>query len=321
MGDHLVRGIQDISGGAIVLLQLDHLGIRIILFKFQDIADIGPAPAINGLIVVADHAQIMGFSRQQPYKLILRQVGVLVLVHMDVAKPPLIILEHRRMVDQQLERLEQQVVKVERVRVLQGLLIAHKNIVDLLTLIILFGLPEPLVRGQDFIFRVRNLRADFLGRKGFFIDVQPLDPVLQNAQLIVVVIDRKGTLITKLFNIPSQNTHADRVECTQPHILGDLPADKALNAIPHLTGRFVGKGKRKDLPGRHLMLKQIRDPVSQRPRFAAPGSGQDQHRALQRRRRFPLHGIQSIQIHPQPPIDVTAAPCRQTRPSRRAIMP
>ena len=44
---HGIGGAQDVTRGAIVLLQLDGLAVFKVLLKVQDIGDVGATPAIN----------------------------------------------------------------------------------------------------------------------------------------------------------------------------------------------------------------------------------------------------------------------------------
>ena len=66
---------------------------REILFEAQDVADLGAAPAVDRLVVVADTAQIAALLSQQPQPQILGDVGVLVLVDEQIAEAPLVIGE------------------------------------------------------------------------------------------------------------------------------------------------------------------------------------------------------------------------------------
>jgi hypothetical protein len=80
VGHHLVGGLEDRRGGAVVLLELDHLRVGVVLFKVENVADVRAAPAVNGLVVVAHHAEIAPFARDQADQLVLGAVGVLVFV-------------------------------------------------------------------------------------------------------------------------------------------------------------------------------------------------------------------------------------------------
>ena len=52
--DHAARSVQDVLNGAVVLFQQDLLALGIILLELQNIAVIRAAPAVNGLVFIAD---------------------------------------------------------------------------------------------------------------------------------------------------------------------------------------------------------------------------------------------------------------------------
>ena len=124
VGDDLVGGVEYVGGRAVVLFQFDHFGVGKILFKIEDVADVRPAPAVDGLVVVADHAEVALLAREQAHQFVLRGVGVLILVHQYVVEAVAVIGKHRRLAGQQFQRFEQQIVKVEGVVAAQALLVA-----------------------------------------------------------------------------------------------------------------------------------------------------------------------------------------------------
>ena len=102
MADDGVGGIQNILGGTVVLLQPDRANAPILLFKTQDILNIGATEPIDALIIIAHHADVAIASRQQTGQQVLQMVGVLILVHQHIAELPLIVLPHLRAALQQL---------------------------------------------------------------------------------------------------------------------------------------------------------------------------------------------------------------------------
>ena len=86
VGDQARGGGQDVPGGAVVALQPDHLRAGEVLLEAEDVADLGAAPAVDRLVVVADAADAVMGLRQQPEPQVLRDVGVLILVHQQVAE-------------------------------------------------------------------------------------------------------------------------------------------------------------------------------------------------------------------------------------------
>ena len=89
---------QDIAHAAIVLLELHHLGLGVVALEFQDVAQVGAAPRIDGLVVVAHHHDVAALGGEQLGDGVLGAVGVLVLVHHEVAEAVLVGLAHVRVV-------------------------------------------------------------------------------------------------------------------------------------------------------------------------------------------------------------------------------
>ena len=63
VGDHGRGGLQDGLRGAVVLLQADDLGLGKILFEVEDVVDVGAAPGVDRLVLVAHGAEVVVGSR------------------------------------------------------------------------------------------------------------------------------------------------------------------------------------------------------------------------------------------------------------------
>ena len=94
MAHHGVGGAQDMTRGAVVLLQLYGLAVFKVLLEVKDVGDVGAAPAVNGLVVVAHDHEVLVLGGQQVGDLVLDVVGVLILVDANVAEALLILVEH-----------------------------------------------------------------------------------------------------------------------------------------------------------------------------------------------------------------------------------
>jgi hypothetical protein len=79
-----VGGVENALGGAVILLELDDGGVGVIFLEVEDVLEVGAAPAVNGLPVVAHHADVLGGRGQEFGDLVLGMVGVLVFVDHDV---------------------------------------------------------------------------------------------------------------------------------------------------------------------------------------------------------------------------------------------
>lgn len=94
MANNGIGGAQDVTRGAIVLLQLDGLAVFKVLLKVQDVGDVGATPAINGLVVVAHDHEVLVLGGQQVGDFVLDVVGVLIFVDANVAEALLVLVEH-----------------------------------------------------------------------------------------------------------------------------------------------------------------------------------------------------------------------------------
>ena len=86
LGDQARGGGEDVAGRAVIALQADDRRAGKIVLEAQDVVDLGAAPAVDRLVVVADAAEVLARLREQPQPEILRDVGVLVLVDQHVAE-------------------------------------------------------------------------------------------------------------------------------------------------------------------------------------------------------------------------------------------
>ena len=62
VGDEMRGGGEDVAGRAVVALQPDHRGAGKIVLEAQDVVDLGAAPAIDRLVVVADAADVFSVN-------------------------------------------------------------------------------------------------------------------------------------------------------------------------------------------------------------------------------------------------------------------
>ena len=105
---------EDDLRGAVVLLEADGLGVGEIFFEVEDVLDVGAAPAVDGLVFIADDADV-AVRAEQLHELVLRAVGVLVLVDEEVLVAAVVALADFGGRLEQADGFEQQVVEVERV--------------------------------------------------------------------------------------------------------------------------------------------------------------------------------------------------------------
>ena len=107
----------------IVTLKSYDLGAGKVPLEAKDVVDLGPAPAIDRLVVVPDAADVAGRGRQQPQPEVLGDIGVLIFIDQDVAKPTTIFLGNIRMFCENRQVMKQQITKVAGVQTDQTRLI------------------------------------------------------------------------------------------------------------------------------------------------------------------------------------------------------
>jgi hypothetical protein len=104
--DQGVGRLEDAYRRAVVLFELDHLEVRVVARQAAQIGDIGTAPAIDRLIVIADRGERGAWPGQQPQQLVLAGIGILVFVDQQIAQAVLPFLADCRMASRRAPRAE-----------------------------------------------------------------------------------------------------------------------------------------------------------------------------------------------------------------------
>ena len=103
-------------GRAVILLEPDDLRAGEVLLEAQDVGDLGAAPGIDRLVVVADAAEVAARLGEQLQPFVLGLVGVLIFVDEDVAEAVAIGFEHVGVGAEDDQHVEQQVAEVAGVQ-------------------------------------------------------------------------------------------------------------------------------------------------------------------------------------------------------------
>ena len=110
------------------MLKLNHLHIWEIFIEIKQISHLGTAPPVNALVVVADNAEVSVLPGQTLDQLELRVVGVLILVHHDVAITLAAFVERPGVLGEQPQHEQDQVVEIEGVAGLEHLLVSRNQV-------------------------------------------------------------------------------------------------------------------------------------------------------------------------------------------------
>ena len=282
---------------AIVAFQPDHGRAGEVALKAQDVVDLGSAPAIDRLIVIADAADILTGLGQQPQPQILGDVGVLILVHQHIAEPLVIFGQHIRMLGEQGQVVQQQVAEIAGVQHAEAVLI---EAIDPLALIVtelgafagghLIGGPAPVLPMVD-------QAVHQLGRPALGVDIFSLEHLFDQPFLIVGVDDGVGGFQPDQLGMLAEDLGGDRMEGAQPAQPLGLRADQVSDPLAHLARRLVGEGDGQDFPRPSAVGRQdVGQPGGQDPRLARAGARQHQNRPVRDLDRTALFRIESGQI-------------------------
>ena len=160
----------------------------IILLEIKDVRQVGTTPRIDGLVVVAHDHDVAMLSREQLSERVLSVVGVLILVHQQVAEPILIDLEHLFMVLKQEIRIEEQVVEIERIEGAQTFLQHFVDAPDNLRRRVFVAVFEHLGR-YEFVLRLRDTIAHHALGIALWVDVEFGHDALHEALRVGIVVD------------------------------------------------------------------------------------------------------------------------------------
>ena len=94
--DEAVGGGEDVAGRAVILFEADDRRAGKVLLETQDVGDLGAAPGIDRLVVVADAAEIPARLGEQLQPFVLALVGVLIFVDEDIAEAVAVARRARR---------------------------------------------------------------------------------------------------------------------------------------------------------------------------------------------------------------------------------
>ena len=295
VGHHGVCRVEDVAGGAVVLLELDHVGVGVVLLEREDVLDVGATPGVDGLVVVTHDHEVSVLARQEVGDGVLDAVGVLVLVHADLTEALLVGVEHLRVLGEKLEGLHQEVVEVHGIGALQA---ALQHAVDLRRLALQrrLGLALHLVRHDQAVLRRRDLRADGLDGELLGVHVELGHDGLDQALRVIVVVDSEVWLVAYELRVVAQHAHAHGVEGADPHAAG-AAGEKRVETLAHLGRRLVGERNGEHLPRAHALVSDhVRDAVREHARLAGARAGKHQKRTMGTEHGVALCGVEAVDV-------------------------
>ncbi len=297
VADEVVRRIQDIAEAAVIALQLDLMLDLELPHEIGHVANARAPEGVNALVVVADRHHrtaghrvcacggVVALPGQHLDPSVLQFVGVLKLVNQDVAKTPLVMLSHSRVVTQQLVTAQHQLAKIDHAFALALFFIQGVN----LDLFAAFFVAHRHVFGTLAVFLAGgNEPSQLLGRKALVVDVELFAQALDGRELVLGVQNLKALRQIRHLAMRPQKTVAQAVKRPDPHA-AHIHRQHVRQAGHHFLGGLVGEGDRQNATGRDLPgLQQPSDAGGQHPRLARTGAGEDQRMRVGQRHRGQL---------------------------------
>ena len=198
------------------------------------------------------------------------------------------------MLAEKLHRQAENVVEIDGVVLRQGVLIIADDLQREIRQHAGLGVAcEPLFKIKPGVLEMGNVPENGAWLQHVAVDVALAQDALDDRELVGGVINHKIRREIGVFHLKAQDLQAGGVERPRPDARAFF-ADHFDDAVAHFAGGLVGEGDGEDVKRRDAaFLDQVRDAVHEHVRFAAPGAGQDQQRALGGEDSFQLLRVQS----------------------------
>ena len=351
MDDEPVGRVEDGLVRAVVGGEDDAARLRVALEESAHVGDGRPAPAVDGLVVVGHHRDVVVPGGQELHHLELGVVGVLELVDQDVAEAALVAAQHVGPRAQEAQGVGDLVAEVDDARLAHQLLVARVGpgqlavLLGALAPLLVLGqggrrLRQPLgvrhvLRRRDVLVlaaaeeRDHRLEMPRGVAQGAVVGQGKLEqPVAEEDDLLGAVQHAEVRRQADLQGVLAHQPVAEGVEGGDLHV-GVAVGHQGVDALLHLGGGLLGEGQGQDLLGARLALG---DEVGDAPRddggLAGAGAGDDQEgtglvgdggallvvQAVEDARAYHLRST----IPKAPPRTARKAPMRAPAPSARA---
>ena len=276
VGDEGVGRGEDATRGAVILLELDHLQLGVVLLQQLQVLDIGAAPGIDRLIVVAHRGERAAHAREQLEQPILGAIGVLIFIHQQITQTVLPALSHLGVFLEQAHRQRDQVVEIHRLVGAQGAFVFPVELGgDRGDLVV--GELRRLVGADHCVLPRRDLPLHLLGDAlvAFAGDVG------HDLHCVRGVEDGELRLEPAMRGFLADDAHTQGMKGAQGQPAGRASAHDVGDTLLHFLRGLVGEGDGGDVVGAEpAFVDQVRDLVRDHPRLAATGPRQHQARAV-----------------------------------------
>lgn len=275
--------LEDLGRAAVVFFEEDAVQAGEVEVHALDVAHVRVAPAVDALVGIADDADV---ARQAAQELVLHGVRVLELVDEDVVD----VRRELGVLAEEAHAQHEQVVKVERVALLQPLLVRGVSAAQREVLGVHRRAGRMLARGAQVVGRPAVRLGARDGRERV-LDVCVAVHVADEAPRVVRVGDGEAWVEAETRAAPAaQEARAHGVKGAEHELARAVRADHRLEAGAHLVRGAVRKrdddaARRRDR--RRCVANEPRHARREHARLAGPGARED----LQGTRGLPRHRL------------------------------
>ena len=275
IGNQDIGALENAPLRAVVLLQLDDIEGGKILLQQHQILGFGPAPGVDGLVIIPHHGKAGALAHQRLHQLVLAGVGILILVHQQVldlllpALPRLLI------------GLEEQGGHDDEIVEIQGVIGGHLTLVTLVEQghLLLFAILRPFERhaGQhQIVLPVGDGRGE--AREFLLVPLQlQLGQLLKQGHLVGIIKQGEVGLEAQELVFALDDLEPQRVEGGDHQAAQQLAIQSLGHPLLHLFGRLVGEGDGADIGGLvAALLDEVGDLGGDDPGLARTGARQHQ---------------------------------------------
>ncbi|MNQ44216.1 hypothetical protein D3C85_579640 [compost metagenome] len=273
VADQRVGGIQDVAERTVVLFQANHGAMRVVALEVGHVADVRTAKGVDGLVIVAHGEHGRATTGQQAQPLVLQGVGVLELVHQNVAEAALVMLAHRRIARQQFIGAQQQLGEVDHAF---ALALGFVKLIDLDQAAAMGIVGLDVLRTKAFFLGAVDEALHVARRVLFIVDAIGLHQALDGGKLIGDIQDLEALRQAGVAVMRAQHAVAQAVKSADPQA-ARINRQNRRHTRQHFAGGLIGERncqqpKRRGLAG----LNQPGHAGSEYPGLPAARPGQDQ---------------------------------------------
>ena len=235
-------GVEDRLRGAVIFFQANDFRVREIVREAFQIAGAGAAPGVDGLVFVADDADVLARAGEQADEFFLRAVGVLEFVHHDVVKAGIPGGADVGMIAKQVHGAEKQIVKIEGAGFAQDFVVGAEDGGGFLARFVagLRGVGFHVVGSEAVIFGVADLGAHGAGRVIVGGEVELGESAFYGGGLVVVIVDREIARQAEVMGFAADQARAEGMKSGDPDVGGVAPggAQQVADAVFHYGRRL-----------------------------------------------------------------------------------